>query len=388
MSALSLLTRLTRLGRSAPSPGGRAVNPPLVRMSTALFDTTAQLRDARARRDRDRLVTYGARGTPTTHALEDVVTELEGGHRTRLFPTGLAAIAHVFLTYLRPGDHVLLSDAVYQPVRGLADQFLAPFGIQFDYFSAHGRDVAHLIRPETRLVYVECPGSFAYEMCDLPDIVRIAHAQGALVAADNTWGVGILYRPLALGADISVTAATKYLSGHSDVMMGTVTTTRPAWDALNRSCDMWGMTTSPDDSWLVMRGSRTLAARLRLHQDHALALAHWLEKHPAVERVYSPALESHPDHALWRRDFHGTNGLLSFSLRRSDEATAERVMDSMRLFGIGASWGGFESLVTHANLAQIRSRTPEDRVLIRLHAGLEDPDDLIRDLDQALDHLT
>jgi cystathionine beta-lyase len=388
----ALSTRLIGLGRTADSPGGRPVNPALVRMSTVLFDSVAEMRDFRARRDHERVVTYGARGTPTTHALEDVITALENGHRTRLFPTGLAAIAQVFLTYLRPGDHVLIGDSVYQPVRALADELLAGFGIGFDYFAADGAGIERLIRPSTRLIYVETPGSFAYELCDLPRLAAIAKARGILLAADNTWGAGALYRPLDLGADISLTAATKYLSGHSDVMMGSVTTTAEAWPRLNALSDIMGITVSPDDAWLVLRGSRTLSTRLPAHESHAMEVAHWLAAHPAVKRVLNPALPGHPNHHLWQRDCHGGNGLLSFSLRHPGEAVVEKFIDALRLFGIGASWGGYESLVTYGDLARIRSvgRQPDadSDVLIRLHIGLEDPRELIADLAQAFDHLT
>ncbi|TBW35522.1 cystathionine beta-lyase [Siculibacillus lacustris] len=384
----SLATRLVGLGRNLEVPGGRAVNPPIVRMSTALFDSVAELRDFRARRDRERVITYGSRGTPTTHALEDLVTELEGGHRTRLFPTGLAAIVQVFLTWLRPGDHVLITDAVYQPVRTLAAGLLADFGIAVDWYAADGTDIEARIRPTTRLIYVEVPGSFAYEICDLPKIGTVARARGILVAADNTWGAGVLYRPLDLGADISLTAATKYLGGHSDVMMGSVTTTAEVWPRLTASCDAMGVTVGSDDAWLVLRGARTLTTRLAAHAAHALDVARWLEAHPAVRRVWSPALPSHPDHALWRRDFHGTNGLLSFALHRPDEAAVDAVIDALELFGIGASWGGYESLVMPADLSRARSvgahPGPPPQFLIRLHIGLEDPADLIADLDRAL----
>jgi cystathionine beta-lyase len=386
--ALGLSTRLIGLGRAAETPGAKPVNPALVRMSTALFESVAEMRDLRDRRDLERVITYGARGNPTNHALEDVITALENGHRTRLFPTGLAAIAQVFLAYLGPGDHVLIGDSVYQPVRTLAEEVLARFGIEFDYVAADGSGIEAQIRPSTRMIYVETPGSFAYELCDLPALSRIAKRRGLLLAADNTWGSGILYRPLDLGADISLMAATKYLSGHSDVMMGSVTTTAEIWQRLNRASDIMGITVSPDDAWLVLRGSRTLPTRIAAHAAHALEVARWLARHPAVERVLHPALPEHPNHRLWQQDCLGSNGLLSFSLREADEAMIASVIDSLRLFGIGASWGGFESLVTYADLSRIRSvaRLHADApdYLLRLHIGLEDPKDLIADLDQAL----
>lgn len=379
-------TRLIHAGRNTQVEGGQPVNPPLVRASTILFENVAQLRDARARRNSERLLTYGARGNPTAYALEDLITELEGGYRTRLYPTGLAAITQALIAYLKPGDHVLIADSVYEPVRHFASQFFERYGIAYSFFAADGRGVEALIRPETRLIYAESPGSLVYEIVDLPALAEIAHARGILLAVDNTWGAGVLYRPLQLGADIVISAATKYLSGHSDVVMGAVTTTEAAWDAINLSSDAHGMTVSPDDAWLVLRGARTLAARLPAHAAGALQVANWLEHHPAVDRVYHPALPSDPYHDLWLRDFTGANGLLSFALHDQREETAIRIIDALQLFGIGASWGGFESLVMLSNLKKARSVTDWSghAIVIRLHIGLEASADLIADLERAL----
>jgi cysteine-S-conjugate beta-lyase len=385
--AASLQTRLVHTGKNTPAPGGQAVNPPLVRASTVLFKDTAEQREMRARRGSERIFTYGARGTPTTFALEDAVSELEGAYRTRLFPSGLAAIGFTLLTYLKPGDHVLMSDSVYEPARALAQTFLEPYGIRATFFAADGSDLERRWEAGTRMVYVEAPGSLVYEMCDLPAIARFAHARGALVAADNTWGCGVLYRPLALGADISVTAATKYLSGHSDVMMGTVSTTEAAWQPLQQRCEAFGMTASPDDAWLVLRGMRSLAARLRMHEQHALQVAQWLGEREEVCTVFCPALASDPGHALWKRDCSGTNGLLSFELQPgTTAASVDRLIDGLSLFGLGASWGGYESLVTAANMQRARSVTDWSArgPVVRLHVGLEDPADLIADLGRGM----
>ncbi len=382
-SGLSLETRIAHLGKHPAHAGGAPVNPPLVRASTVVFDSVAAMRDARARRGEERVFSYGARGTPTTFALEDAVSELEGGYRTRLFPTGLAAIGMVLLSYLKPGDHVLMSDSVYEPARQLVHSFLDPYGIRCSFFAADGSGIEALFEPATRLVYAECPGSLVYEMCDLPKLAALAHARGALLAADNTWGSGLQYRPLALGADISLMAATKYLSGHSDVMMGTVATTREAWRALNERCDAFGMTVSPDDAWLVLRGIRTLSARLRLHEQHALEVARWLQARPEVATVFCPALPTHPGHDLWRRDCSGTNGLLSFELRPEiAPAAVERLVDALSLFGRGSSWGGYESLVAWANMRAARSVSDWSArgAVVRLHVGLEAPADLVADL--------
>lgn len=376
-------TRLIHAGKQPAYAGGKPVNPPVVRASTVLFDSIAQQREVRARRGTERLFTYGARGNPTNFALEDLVSELEGAYRTRLYPTGLAAIGMALLAYLKPGDHVLLSDSVYEPVRHLAHTFLAPYGIRFTFFAPDGSDVESRIEPATRMVYAECPGSLVYEMCDLPKLAALAKARGLLLAADNTWGSGCQYRPLALGADISIMAATKYLSGHSDVMMGTVATTKEAWQPLAERSDAFGMTVSPDDAYLVLRGARSMGARLAMHEQHALQVAHWLQARAEVAQVFCPALPSHPGHALWLRDCDGTNGLVSFELKAPhDMAAAERLVDALELFGIGASWGGYESLAVLADMAKARSVADWSQrgPVVRLHVGLEDPQDLLADL--------
>lgn len=379
-------TRLAHIGRTIDVAGGQPVNPPVVRASTVLFESVAQMQDMRARRGEERLFTYGARGNPTNFALEDMVTSLEGGHRTRLYPSGLAAAAMVLLAYVRPGEHVLLPDCVYEPVRNFASGFLQRQGVTSDFYAADGSDLAHKLRGNTRLVYVEAPGSLLYEMCDLPAIAALAHAHGALVAADNTWGSGLLYRPLELGADISIMAATKYLGGHSDVMMGTVCTTEAVWPELATLSDAFGMTVSPDDAYLVQRGMRSLGARLAQHGASAMEVAQWLGQRPEVARMFCPALPGDPGHALWRRDCHGTNGLLSFTLRDASAAAAQRFVDSLELFGIGASWGGFESLATLGDLRRARTVTDWSGhgPLIRLHIGLESVADLRADLERAL----
>ncbi|PSL93482.1 cystathionine beta-lyase [Pseudomonas sp. R9.37] len=377
-------TRLIHAARTEKGRGGRAVNVPITRLSTVLFDNLAQMRDARARRDSERVLSYGARGNPTAHALEDLVTELEGGYRTRLYGTGLAAAAQVFLAYLRPGDHVLITDAVYSPVRKLAREFLQPFGIDVSYFSPDGKGLEAQLQANTKLVYAEVPGSLLYELCDLPAIAALCKPRNILLAVDNTWGSGYLYRPLALGADISIMALTKYLGGHSDVMMGSVCTTAAAWPALGKMSDTFGNAVSADDAYLILRGARTLASRLDVHERQGVEIAQWLQAQPQVRRVFHPALAEHPGHALWRRDFSGSNGLLSFELANAHAAYLERFIDGLQLFGLGASWGGYESLVTVADTRDRESAT--DRALnpvVRLHIGLEDVAALIEDLQRG-----
>lgn len=379
-------TRLVHAARTEKGSGARGVNVPVSRLSTVLFDNLAQMRDVRSRRDSERLLSYGAKGNPTAFALEDLVTELEGGYRTRLFGTGLAAVAQTFLAYLRPGDHVLITDAVYSPVRRVARDFLQAFGIEVSYFAPDGSDLPARLQANTKMVYAEVPGSLLYELCDLPAIAALCKPRGILLAVDNTWGSGYLYRPLALGADISIMALTKYLSGHSDVVMGSVCTREEAWPALAAMSDTFGTTVSPDDAYLVLRGARTLAPRLDVHERQGLEVARWLQAQPQVKRVFHPALTDHPGHALWKRDFQGSNGLLSFELQRADDAYLQRFIDALQLFGLGASWGGYESLVTVAHVGDRDSA--QDRALnpvVRLHIGLEDVGALIEDLKQGFD---
>jgi cystathionine beta-lyase len=379
-------TRLVHGGREVVAEGGRAVNPPVVRASTAVFEDVATMRDARARRSRERIFTYGAKGNPTGFALEDLVCELEGGHRTRLMPTGLASISMALIAYLKPGDHLLIADCVYEPARRFVSVDLARLGIRSTFFSPSDPDLESKIEPATRAVYVESPGSLVFEMTDLPKIAAITRRRGILLIADNTWGSGMLYRPLALGADVSLMAATKYLSGHSDVMLGTITASKDAWMEMTDTADAWGMTVGADDAYLVLRGMRTLATRLDVHEANAIALAKWLSARPEVETVFCPALPSHPGHDIWKRDCAGTNGLLAVELRSRDPRYAERFVDALGYFSLGASWGGFESLVTTTDMTKARSVgdwTGRGQV-VRLHAGLEDAADLIADLEQAL----
>ena len=374
-------TRLVHAARTEKGQGGRGVNVPVSRLSTVIFDNLTQMRDARTRRDTERVLSYGARGNPTAFALEDMVTELEGGYRTRLFGTGLAAVAQTFLAYLRPGDHVLITDAVYAPVRRLARDLLEPFGIQVNYFAPDGSDLQAQLQANTKMVYTEVPGSLLYELGDLPAIAALCKPRGILLAVDNTWGSGYLYRPLALGADISIMALTKYLCGHSDVVMGSVCTRQDVWQPLASMSDTFGIAVSPDDAYLVLRGARTLAPRMEVHERQALEIAHWLQAQPQVKRVFHPALPDHPNHALWRRDFAGSNGLLSFELHDDEVAGVERFIDALQVFGLGASWGGFESLITVADTKDRNSA--DDRALnpvLRLHIGLEDVDALVEDL--------
>lgn len=382
-----LRTRLIHGGRGPRVAGPQGVNPPVTRLSTVLFDNLAQMRDARSRRDDERVLSYGARGNPTAFALEDLVTDLEGGYRSKLYATGLAAVAQAFLAYLRPGDHVLITDGVYSPVRRLAKDVLQPFGIEVGYYPAHGSGLEALLQANTRMVYAEAPSSLLYEMLDLPALAALCKPRGILLAVDNTWGSGYLYRPLQLGADISIMALTKYVGGHSDVVLGSVCTLQPAFNALSRMSDALGNTVSPDDAWLVLRGARTLASRLQVHERQALEIARWLQTLPQVARVFHPALPEHPGHALWQRDCSGSNGLLSFEFAEAGIAQAEAFIGALQLFGLGASWGGYESLVTLADVKARNSGYQPHGAVVRLHIGLEDVNSLIADLRRGFDAL-
>jgi cysteine-S-conjugate beta-lyase len=381
-------TLLVQAGRQLHGSGTRPVNPPVMRTSTVVFDTVAQWRAARENRKTGQVLSYGARGTETTFALENALTQLEGGWRTKLYPTGLAAAAAVLLACLRPGDHVLITDAVYLPVRALCTELLQPMGIDCEFYAADGRDIESRLRPQTRLIYAEVPGSLFNEMADLAALAALAARSGALLAVDNTWASGWLFNPLAHGADISILAVTKYIAGHSDVMMGAAVCNQRAFARVAGTSDAMGQTASPDDAALALRGLRTLGARLALHQQNAMAIAQWLQQRPEVKRVLYPALPTDPGHAIWRRDFRGANGLLTLELEDRRVERRDAFIDALRLFGIGASWGGFESLALPVEPGAARSIDDWSGrgCFVRLHIGLEDPDDLVADLAQAFAH--
>lgn len=377
-------TRLVHAARNQTGGDTRAVNPPIIRASTVLYKNTSTLHSVRARREKgERIFSYGSRGTPTTFALEDALTEIEQGERTILFPTGLAAIAHIFLSVLKPGDHCLLSESVYGPARAIAVRYLTPRGIECEFYNGGHEEVARRLRPETRLVYLEIPGSIIFDLQDLPAIAAlIKNRENTLLAADNTWGAPGLYRPLALGADISTIAITKYIGGHSDLMMGSVTANARAADQLCYDAGLLGQTVSPDDAYIALRGLRTASARIAMHQAHAAEIIRWLEQQPQVERILYPPLPSHPGHELWKRDFTGANGLLSISFKPFvTQDDANRMVDKLELFGIGASWGGYESLAIVYPQGGIKGWS--GGALVRLHIGLEDPADIIADLMQG-----
>lgn len=383
-------TRLVHAGSPELKNGAGPVNVPVVRTSTVRFaDTATQAALNTLRASGDRVATYGRHGLDTHQALEAAVTSLEGGYRTVLAPSGLAAITLVLLATLGPGDHALVADSVYSPVRKVDKSLLWRYGIEVEYFSPARDALERLIRPNTRLLYLESPSSLLFEVLDLPALAATARRHGVLVAADNTWSGGLYYQPLALGANISVQAATKYLAGHSDVMMGVVTVDSAALaQKIGQTYDALGLSVGADDAYLTLRGLRTLDVRLARHQENALAVARYLARHADVARVFHPALELDPGHALWRRDFSGASGLVSFAFDNPDPTAASRFIDALRYFSIGASWGGYESLALEAapeRLAEhsIWRQGPGQQSVVRLHIGLEHPQDLIDDLENA-----
>lgn len=364
------------------------VNVPTVRTSTVRFaDTAAYGEVFRRKAAGERIPSYGRQGMDTHHALEDALCLLEGGTRCFLAPSGASAAAFACLALLSAGDHALITDSVYAPVRKIDSTVLQRMGVEVTYYPADATDLTALIRPNTKLIYAETPGSLLFEMQDMPALARLAHEHGLLLVADNTWGSGYLYRPLELGADVSVVAATKYIGGHSDLMMGAVVVKDAALGArMHATHYALGLTIGADDASLALRGVRTLPVRLAQHERNALQVASFLQQHPAVSRVWCPALAEDPGHALWQRDCHGTNGLLSISLAGASRAAAQAFVDALTLFGIGFSWGGYESLVTlvePGELAPHSAWKEGDTPLVRLHIGLESADDLVADLAQA-----
>ncbi|MRH78433.1 cystathionine beta-lyase [Spiribacter sp. C176] len=383
-------THIVHLARPPYQDGRRPVNPPVVRASTVDFETLEAMNQARSQAVRgEQSFIYGVRGTPTSFALETLISHLENGAGTKLFSSGLEAIAAVFLGFLKPGDDVLVVDTVYAPVRALLNRFLADRQIQFRFYSPREPDLGALVKPNTRMIYTESPGSVTMELQDVSLVAAaIKDRPDIVIACDNTWSSGFCYRPLEHGADLSIVAGTKYLGGHSDVLMGSVTANEKTLASLNETVGLLGMAVSADDCALVLRGARTLHIRYPAHAQRALAVAQWLEGHDEIVGVLYPPLPSSPDHDLWHSQFEGAAGLFTIELADSKKNNrhVSGFVDHLKLFGIGASWGGFESLALPCDLTGLRSieDSRHQGSLVRLHIGLEDPRDLIADLDQAL----
>ncbi|MBD2747940.1 cystathionine beta-lyase [Microvirga sp. BT688] len=376
-------TRLVHAGREPFEQHG-FVNTPIYRGSTVLYPTTDDLLHRRGR------YSYGTKGTPTTNSLETAWTELTGAAGTVLAPSGLAAVTVALLSCLKAGDHLLMTDSVYLPTRHFCNGVLKKFGVETTYYDPHiGAGIEALLRPNTTAVFTEAPGSQSFEMQDIPAIAAVAHRHGAVVLMDNTWATPLLFPPHERGVDIAIEAGTKYLSGGSDLLLGLVSANERCFKALRDTYDSFAMCPGPEDVFLGLRGLRTMALRLREHEKQALEMARWFEARPEVARVLHPALESYPGYDIWKRDFKGSSGLFSVILKPCSDRALAAMLDGLALFGMGYSWGGFESLVIPFNCASYRTATrwePGGHSL-RFHIGLEDLDDLKRDLDAGFARL-
>jgi cysteine-S-conjugate beta-lyase len=381
-------TLLTHVGRN-PEANHGVVNPPVYHASTILSKNMAEWEAKRAAPPFTS-VRYGLHGTPGTFALEELLARIEGGYRGMLMSSGLAAVTAPLQALLGAGDHCLMVDSCYGPARNFCEGILKKCGVETTYYDPLiGEGIASLMRPNTRVVYCESPGSLTFEVQDIPAIAAVAHRHGAKVLMDNTWGTPYLFQSFEHGVDVSIHAATKYICGHSDAMLGAVITNEESFLPVRTAMAQIGHSAAPDDVFFALRGMRTLSARLERHQRNALEVARWLQTRPEVSRVLYPALPEDAGHALWKRDFLGASGLFGVILQEVPKEAVYAFIDALDLFGIGASWGGFESLIQPAYPDRSRSATrwQAEGPLVRIHIGLEDPQDLIADLAQGLDRL-
>jgi len=380
-------TLLAHAGRD-PEKNFGVVNPPVYHASTILHRTVAE--HEAAARNRYNEVTYGRHGTPTTFALEEAVAAIEGGDRAVAFCSGAAACFASILAFVKAGDHILVVDSVYGPVRNFCTGFLKRFGVETTFYDPLiGAGIAALMRPATVLVYLESPGSLTFEVQDVPAIVKAAKARGVKTLLDNTWAAPLFFKPLAFGIDVDIISATKYIVGHSDAMMGIAVCTKESFLPVRTAATELGNHAAPDDCYLALRGFRSAGVRMRQHEGQGLALARFLANRPEVERVMHPGMPGDPGHELWRRDFTGASGLFGAALQRGIAKKAvDAMLDGMELFGMGASWGGFESLVLPTYPERLRTAVAWDTgPCLRFHAGLEDLDDLIADLTRGFERL-
>ena len=382
-------TKLITAGRDKKWTNG-VVNPPVQRASTVVFNSVEEKRKATINRANKTLF-YGRRGTNTHFAFQDAMVEVEGGAGCALYPCGTAAISNAILSFVETGDHILMVDTCYEPTRDFCDTIMKKMGVETTYYEPTiGEGIQDLIKPNTKVLFTESPGSVTMEVQDIPTLARIAHEHDILVMLDNTWAAGVNFSPFDFGVDISIQAATKYIVGHSDVMLGTAVANEKCWDQLREQSYLMGQCVSPDDAYLALRGIRTLDVRLRQHAESSLKVAKWLETRPEVDHVRHPALESCPGHEFFTRDFTGGNGLFSFVLKNSNTKATTALLDGMTHFSMGYSWGGFESLILANEPNSFDSlRTVANPnftgTLVRVHIGLEDVDDLIADLEAGLE---
>lgn len=376
-------TKVLHLGRE-PSDQYGFVNTPVYRGSTVLYPTLEKLKA------RTQPYTYGRRATPTTHALETAITELEGGSTTILTSSGLGAVSTALLAFVQAGDHILVVDSVYQPTRTFCDKMLARLGVETTYYDPLiGERISSLIKSNTRLIFVESPGSQTFEMQDIPAIAKIARAKNLWVLADNTWASPLLCNPIRLGADVTIQAATKYIVGHADAMLGCVTANARASKYIDNAKEALGTCPGSEETYLGLRGLRTLDVRLQRHMASGIAMAHWLDERPEVARVMHPALPSHPRHDLWRRDFTGASGLFAVVLKPVSEKALAAFLDHLKLFAMGYSWGGYESLVIPFDPSSYRTATTwsESGPALRFHIGLDAVEDLQADLTAGFERM-
>jgi cysteine-S-conjugate beta-lyase len=372
-------TEVVRLGRD-PFRFDGFVNPPVVRGSTVLYPTYADLAAHRSR------YSYGRRGNPTTEALETALKALEGSDGVVLTPSGLSACSIALLSALSAGDHLLMVDTAYYPTRRFCDTVLKKMGVETSYYDPLiGADIHTLFRDNTRAIFLEAPGSQSFEMQDIPAITAVARARGITTLIDNTWATPLFFRPHDFGVDISIQAGTKYIGGHADLNLGTISAVGPSWKRVHDLHGDMGICISPDDAALGSRGLRTLAVRLERHQESALKVARWMQSLPQVSRVLHPALESDPGHAIWKRDFKGSSGLFSAILNPVSDQALAAFFDALVHFGMGYSWGGYESLIIAFDCTSYRTATQwqAEGPAIRLHIGLDNTADLMADLEQA-----
>ena len=382
-------TKIVNAGRQRKWTNG-VVNPSVQRASTVVFDSVKEMKQATKDRA-NQVLFYGRRGTQTSFAFADAMTELEGGAGCALYPSGTAAITNAILAFVKTGDHILMVDTAYEPTRDFCDKVLARIGVETTYYDPLvGQNIENLIQDNTTLVFLEAPGSLTMEVQDIPAISKVAKKHNCIVMLDNTWASPINLKPFELGVDVSLQAATKYVVGHSDVMLRTATATEKYWPTLRENSYLMGQCTSPDDLYLALRGIRTLGVRMRQHEQSAIKVANWLQSREEVDVIFHPALASCPGHEIFKRDFLGSNGLFSFTIKPEFVNDLTAFLDGMKHFKMGYSWGGFESLVIAVeNVQRMRSATtwPHKGPLIRLHIGLEDVDDLIKDLAEGFNRL-